>query len=678
MKNPLLEYPPLPAFTRIKPEHVEAAVDQVLTQNREAIATLLQQDEHSWESLIQPLEQIQDRLHKTWSPVSHLNSVMNNEALRDAHNACLPKLSQYATELGQNTALFQAYQRLHDSDTFSQLSQAQQKVINDALRDFRLSGVDLPETEKNRFKEIQQQLSTLKSQFSDNVLDATQAWSFHTEQESDLAGLPPSAIDMAAQTAQSRNQRGWVFNLEFPSYFAIMTYADRRELRQQIYKAYVTRASDQGPNAGQFDNSRIMQQILELRTQKAHLLGYANYAELSLATKMAPDTQSVLDFLSDLAKRSRPIAEQDLHQLQDFATQEMQLSSLEPWDIMYLSEKLRQKRYNVSQEDLKPYFPEPQVVQGMFAVVHKLYGLSIEERHDVDTWHEQVRFFDVKDPIGQLRGRFYMDLYARANKRGGAWMDECASRFKTKDGIQTPVAFITCNFTPPSGGKPALLTHSELTTLFHEFGHGLHHMLTQIDCMDASGINGVPWDAVELPSQFMENWCWEKESLNLIARHYESGEPLPDSLFDKLLQAKNFQSAMQMVRQLEFALFDFRLHLEFDPQQPDQIQNLLNQVRREVAVIRHSDYNRFQHGFSHIFAGGYAAGYYSYKWAEVLSADAFSKFEEDGIFNRDTGQAFLHSILEQGGSAEPMELFKQFRGREPSVDALLRHSGITA
>jgi oligopeptidase A len=684
MSNPLLDYQYLPPYQHIKPEHVQPAVEIVLTSNRDALSKILEANKiYTWDTLLQPLEDLQDKINHTWSPVTHLNAVLNSEALREAHNACLPKLSEYGTELGQNRQLFEAYQAIAASAQFKDLDTAQQKVINDALRDFRLSGVDLPEDKKARYKEIQQRLSTLTSKFSDNVLDATQGWKKSITDASQLHGLPDSAMAMAKQTAEAEQQSGWMLTLEFPSYFAVMTYADDRDLREEMHNAYVTRASDQGPNAGQWDNSYIMEDILALRHEKSQLLGYNNFAELSLATKMAPDTDTVVGFLKELAAKSKPIAQQDFEELQTFAKNELGLVEVQPWDVLYVSEKLRQNKYAISQEELKAYFPEPKVLSGLFEIVKRLYGLDIYEVPDVETWHKDVRFYEIKDQQGKLRGQFFLDLYARPNKRGGAWMAECLCRRKTKTGIQTPVAYLTCNFTPPVGDNPALFTHYEVTTLFHEFGHGLHHMLTQVDYLEVSGINGVAWDAVELPSQFMENWCWEKDALDLIAGHYQTGDPLPEEMRQRLLAAKNFQSAMQMVRQLEFALFDFRLHREYDPQlfheQKDgHIQQVLDEVRQEVAVISPAPYNRFQHSFSHIFAGGYAAGYYSYKWAEVLSADAFSKFEEAGIFDQTTGKAFLSNILEQGGSREPLELFVAFRGREPKIEALLRHSGIAA
>ncbi len=676
MNNPLLQLTDLPPFSQIRPEHVEPAIDRVLADNRAGIERLLAAtDDYTWDNLAAPLADLEDRLNRTWSPVSHMIAVVDSEALREAHNACLPKLSQYATELGQNTRLYAAFQQVAQD---TGLDTAQRKAIDNALRDFRLAGVDLPEAKKQRYMAIQQRLSTLAAKFSENVLDATQAWSKLEESEHSLSGMPVSSIAMARQAAEQKGLDGWLLTLEFPSYFAVMSYADNRELREEVYHAYATRASDQGPHAGKFDNGPLMEEILALRHELARLLGFENYAERSLATKMAPSTDRVIAFLNDLANRSVGMAREELDELAAFARELHGIAALQPWDITYYAEKLRQHRYALSQEDLKPYFPEPRVVSGLFEVVKRLYGLQIDELQDVDTWHPNVRVFEIRDRHDELRGSFYLDLYARENKRGGAWMDECLSRRATAEDVQLPVAFLTCNFTPPLDGEPALLTHNEVITLFHEFGHGLHHMLTQVDVMAVSGISGVPWDAVELPSQFLENWCWEREPVDLIAAHYQSGEPLPNTLYSRMIAAKNFHAGMQMVRQLEFSLFDFRLHRDYDPARGARIQETLDAVRNEVAVIKPPPYHRFQHSFSHIFAGGYAAGYYSYKWAEVLSSDAFARFEETGIFDRDTGLAFLEAVLEQGGARDPMELFVEFRGREPEIDALLRHSGISA
>ena len=679
MSNPLLSNTELPLFSQIEPEHIEPAITQLLDEARAVIDQHLQATSlYSWENLIEPLENAEDRLNKAWSPVSHMNSVVNSDALREAYNACLPKLSAYSTEIGQNEQLFNAYQIIANSDEIATLDRDQKKIIRNALRDFKLSGVDLDSENKQRYKEISQELSRLASNYEENLMDATNAWSKLIRDEQDLAGLPDSAMDQAKQTAESRNESGWMITLHSPSYHAVMTYADARELRREHYEAYATRASELGPQAGQWDNSLLMEQILALRHEKAQLLGFNNYAELSLATKMANKTDEVMAFLEDLADRSWRHARKDLAELREFAEQYCGINDLQSWDIGYASEKMRQHYYQLSQEAVKAYFPITRVLPGLFAVVEKLYGLNITEILVFDSWHRDVRFFQIHDEAGQLRGKFYIDLYARPKKRGGAWMDDCVGRKKAGDAIQIPVAYLTCNFTPPTSDAPALLTHDDVITLFHEFGHGLQHMLTQIDHLGVSGINGVEWDAVELPSQFMENWCWEQDALALISGHYQTGEPLPDALFNKMLAAKNFQAGMVMVRQLEFSLFDFRIHKDYDPEKGARIYAILEQVRDQVAVVKPPEFNRFAHGFSHIFAGGYAAGYYSYKWAEVLSSDAFSLFEEKGIFDQETGKAFLTNILEQGGSQEAMDLFIKFRGRKPSIDALLRHNGIAA
>ena len=675
--NILLSFTDLPPFSQITPEQVKPAVEQAIAQARAAVEQAVATPEVSWHSLIEQVEQQSERLSKLWSPVSHMNSVVNSSELRAAYESCLPLLSDFSTWLGQHEGLYQKYQQLAHSEDFASLSAAQQKVIHNALRDFKLSGIGLSAEKKQRYGEIQSRLSDLSSQFANNTLDATQAWFKHITDEADLAGLPEDARLAAAEEAKSRELKGWVFTLEFPSYIAVMTYADKRDLREALYSAYCTRASDQGPTAGQFDNSGIIEETLALKHELAQLLDFNNAAEESLATKMAQNSAQVLTFLQDLARRAKPQAEKDLAELTAFAKAEYGCDTLAAWDVTYYAEKLKQAKYAISDELLRPYFPEHKVVAGLFSVLHKLFGVTVKRRDGVDVWHSDVSFYDIYAADGQLRGSFYLDLYARAKKRGGAWMDDCQGRRLLADGsVQTPVAYLTCNFNKPIGGKPALFTHDEVVTLFHEFGHGIHHMLTQVDAAAVAGINGVAWDAVELPSQFLENWCWQAEALAIISGHYQSGEPLPQDLLDKMLAAKNFQSAMFLVRQLEFALFDFRLHAEYDPAQGGRVQQLLDEVREEVSVIIPPRFNRFQHGFSHIFAGGYAAGYYSYLWAEVLSADAFSRFEEEGIFNANTGQDFLRWILERGGSADPMELFKGFRGREPSNEALLRHMGI--
>jgi oligopeptidase A len=676
--NPLLIDSALPQFSKILPEHAEPAIDQLLADARAVVAQCLQAtNSYTWDNLVEPIEAIEDKLSKAWSPVSHLNAVMNNDKLRDAYNACLPKLSEYSTEMGQNQALFNAYQIIANSVEFSSLDMAQQRVINNALRDFRLSGIDLPPQQQQRYKEISQALSKLSSEYEEHLMDATNAWSKLITDANELAGLPESALMQAKQTAEQAEKDGWMITLQFPSYLAVMTYADNRELRHEHYQAFSTRASELGANS-EWDNTEVMEQILALRHEMAQLLGFANYAELSLATKMAEQPTDVTAFLEDLAEKSLPQARKDLTELREFAKQQYGLEDLQAWDVGYFSEKMRQHAYQLSQEAVKQYFPITRVLPGMFAIVEKLYGLQIEEIRNFDSWHKDARFFQIQDKHGVLRGQFYLDLYARAKKRGGAWMDDCVGRRRTKDGIQIPVAYLVCNFTPPMGNDPALLSHDEVQTLFHEFGHGLHHMLTQVDYSGVSGISGVEWDAVELPSQFMENWCWEQEALALISGHYQTGEKLPDGLFNKMLAAKNFQAGMIMVRQLEFSLFDFKIHQAFDPAQGGRIYETLQAIRQQVAVILPPEFNRFAHSFSHIFAGGYGAGYYSYKWAEVLSSDAYSLFEENGIFDRATGQAFLTNILEKGGSADALELFKNFRGREPKIDALLRHNGIAA
>jgi oligopeptidase A len=667
----------LPRFSQISPEQIQPAVELAIANCKAEIERLLKQQVFSWDNLVEPLEEVDDELSKIWSPVSHMNSVVSNDALREAHDACLPMLSDYGTWVGQHKGLFDAYCYIQDSKAFAKLDEAQQKVINNAVRDFKLSGVALSSDKKKRYAEIKSRLSDLSSKFSNNVMDATLGWQKHISDEGQLAGLPESALDAAKQLAASKDLQGWLFTLDIPSYLPVMMYADDSNLREEMYRAYTTRASEIGPNAGKWDNGPIIDETLALRQEVAKLMDYANYAERSLATKMADTTTQVKGFLSDLGRRSKPQAEKDLAELRSFAEQVYGANDLQAWDLAYYSEKLKEQKYAISDEVLRPYFPEDQVISGLFQVVSRLYGLSINERKGIDTWHKDVRFFDILDSNNELRGSFYLDLYAREHKRGGAWMDECHVRRLRPDGsLQLPVAYLTCNFNAPIGNKPALFTHDEVITLFHEFGHGIHHMLTKISAGGVSGINGVAWDAVELPSQFLENWCWQPEALAFISGHYESGEPLPQALLDKMLAARNFQSAMQMARQLEFSLFDFILHEQFDAAQKTKVQTLLDEVRAEVAVVIPPSFNRFQNSFSHIFAGGYAAGYYSYKWAEVLSSDAFGRFEEEGIFNQQTGLDFLQNILEMGGSREPMELFVAFRGREPQVDALLRHSGI--
>lgn len=677
MENPLLVLGPLPNFSCVSPENIAPSLKQLLTQNRQELQELLKQKNFSWENLIAPIEDMSDKLSKFWSPISHLHGVMENEGLRAAYNKCLPLLTEYNTEIMQNENLYYAVQSIAQSDEYKKLNEAQRKVIDDELRDFRLAGVGLPPQDKSRFADLQKELSQLTTHFSENVLDATNAWTFHVTDINALKGLPESALEIAKQNAEQKNLSGWLLTLDYPCYAAVMKYLVNRELRWSMYEAFVTRGSDQGPFAGKYDNTDLMEKILKTRHELALLLGFKNFAEYSLATKMADKPERVLDFLNDLVKRSKNIATQEMKAIADYAKEHDNIDRIEAWDVPYYSEKLRQLNYAISQEDLRPYFPVPKVLDGMFAVVGQLYGVKITERFDVDLWHPHVQFFEIHDLDGKLRGSFYTDLYARPNKRDGAWMDDARIRRILPDGsLQYPVAYLTCNFSRPIGGKPSYLTHEEVITLFHEFGHCLHHLMTKVDYASVSGINGVPWDAVEFPSQFMENFCWEKETLKLISENEKTGETLPDSLYNKMLAAKNFQPGMHILRQLEFALFDFRLHLEYDPNKGQQVQKILNEVRENISVVPFPKFNRFQHSFSHIFAGGYAAGYYSYEWAEVLASDAFSRFEEQGVFNPEVGRSFLQNILEKGGTRSPMDLFVAFRGREPTIDALLRHHGL--
>lgn len=680
MSNPLLTFTDLPPFSAIKPEHVKPAVEQAIADCRHTIDKVLAENpQPSWESVIAPIEEVDDRLSRIWSPVSHMNSVVNSDELREAYESCLPLLSEYSTWVGQHKGLFEAYKTIKESAEFAKLDRAQQKNISDSLRDFELSGIGLPLQEQKRYGEISKRMSELGSKFSNNVLDATMGWTKQITDVNLLAGMPESALAAAQAAAEAKGLEGYLLTLDIPSYLPVMTYCDNQALRKEVYEAYVTRASDRGPNAGKWDNSEIIAEQLKLRHEIARMLGFSTYSEKSLATKMAQTTDQVLGFLNDLANKAKPQGEREVEELRQFAESEFGVKQLELWDIAYYSEKQKQHLFEISDEELRPYFPEQKVVNGLFEVLSRLFGMQVKERQGVDVWHESVRFFDIFDAQGTLRGSFYLDLYAREHKRGGAWMDECRVRRTTDSGaLQTPVAYLTCNFNRPVGDKPALFTHDEVTTLFHEFGHGIHHMLTQVEVGAVSGINGVPWDAVELPSQFLENWCWQEEALAFISGHYQTGESLPKAMLDKMLAAKNFQSAMFILRQLEFGLFDFTLHTTYDPEVGPKVLETLAEVKKKVAVLPGLEWNRFSHSFSHIFAGGYSAGYYSYLWAEVLSADAFSRFEEEGIFNRETGQSFLNNILEMGGSEEPMELFKRFRGREPQIDALLRHAGIAA
>lgn len=678
MTNPLLAAFMLPPFSAIKPEHVMPAVQTALDDCRTAIENLVAQGApYHWYNLCQPLAEADDRLNRLFSPVSHLNAVKNSPELRQAYEQVLPLLSEYSTWVGQHQGLYQAYCDLKEGEHYAELTKPQKKAVDNALRDFELSGIGLPKDKQKRYGEIAVRLSKLGAAYSNHVLDATMGWSKLIIDKTELAGLPQSALDAAQAQAEAKQQQGWLLTLDIPSYFPVITYCDNQELREEMYRAYITRASDQGPNADKWDNSDIMAEIVTLRHELAQLLGFDTWADKSLATKMAETRTHVLDFLGDLANRARPQAEQELAQLRAFVEKEYGICELQPWDLTYYTEKQKQYLYAISEEQLRPYFPEQRVLNGLFEVVKRIYGITAKERKEVDVWHEHVRFFDLFDENQQHRGSFYLDLYAREHKRGGAWMDDCISMLRKADGsLQKPVAYLTCNFNRPIQGKPALFTHDEVITLFHEFGHGLHHMLTCIETPGVAGISGVPWDAVELPSQFMENWCWEPEALSFISGHYETDEPLPPTLLNQMLAAKNYQAALFILRQLEFGLFDFRLHAEFNPTQGAQILTMLAAVKKHVSVIPSPSWSRFPHAFSHIFAGGYAAGYYSYLWADVLAADAYSRFKEEGIFNRETGQAFLDNILARGGSEEPMVLFRRFRGREPQLDAMLKSYGI--
>ena len=677
MTNPLLEKSDLPQFSKIKPEHIQPAVEQLIQECRKTTEQVLNQPNFSWENFCQPLAEVNERLSRAWSPVSHLNAVKNSPELREVYQACLPLLAEYGTWVGQHQGLYNAYLQLKNSAEFANYSQAQKKAIENSLRDFELSGISLPPEQQKRYGEIVTRLSELNSQFSNNVLDATMGWEKIVTDENQLKGLPESALQAAKQSAQNKGVEGYRFTLEIPSYLPVMTYCENRQLREEMYRAFVTRASEQGPNAGKWDNSAVMEEILTLRVELAKLLGFEHYTDLSLATKMAENPQQVFDFLENLAVRCKPQGEKELAELEEFCKTTENVTALEPWDITFYSEKQKQAQYSINDEELRPYFPEDRVLSGLFELIKRIFNIRAVERFGVDTWHKDVRFFDLIDETDEVRGSFYLDLYAREHKRGGAWMDDCIGRKRNADGsLQKPVAYLTCNFNAPIGDQPALFTHDEVTTLFHEFGHGIHHMLTQIDISEVAGINGVPWDAVELPSQFLENWCWEEQALAFISGHYQTGEPLPKEKLTQLLKAKNFQAAMFVLRQLEFGLFDFRLHHNYQPNKADQILDQLKSVKQQVAVIKGVEWARTPHSFSHIFAGGYAAGYYSYLWAEVLSADAYSRFEEEGIFNPTTGKSFLDEILTRGGSEEPMALFERFRGRKPTLDALLRHKGI--
>ena len=679
-QNPLLYFAGLPKFDQIRAVHVTPAIDHLLGAGRKLVKSLaITADTPTWDNFARPLEDMEEQISRAWSQVGHMNAVVNSLELREAYNDNLPKLTAFYADLSQNERLYAKFRALRSSPEYEKLNSAQRKIIENELRDFRLGGAELPDDKKARFKQIQEELSKLSAKFEENIMDTTNAYSYIVENIKELKGIPPDTLEAALQAAKADGKAGYKFTLHFPSYMPVLQYAENRQLREALYHAYATRASEFG-NAD-WDNTSLISEILKLRLEAARLLGYANYAEMSLATKMADTPQQVTEFLHTLAKRAKPFARRDMQELTDYAKQ-LGIADVQAWDVAFVSEKLREEKYAFSDQEVKQYFPESQVLHGLFKVTETIFGVQVR-KSQAHVWHEDATFYEITDHTGKLIGQFYLDPYARNNKRGGAWMDEAITRRRKSHGIETPVAFLTCNFTAPlkeeSGrSKPALFTHDEVITLFHEFGHGLHHMLTQVEEYGVSGIKGVEWDAVELPSQFMENFCWEWEVLRHMTKHIETGAHLPRELFDKMVAAKNFQAGMQMVRQIEFSLFDMRLHGEFDPNGKQSALDLIEQVRDEVAVVRPPKWNRFPNNFSHIFAGGYAAGYYSYKWAEVLSADAYSLFEETGVLSQETGRRFWNEILAQGGSRPALESFIAFRGREPNIDALLRHSGMTA
>lgn len=676
--NPLLHIEGLPIFSALKPEHIYPAVKQAIDNCVNVIKQVSASEVRpTWDSVIAPIEEADDKFSKIWAVVSHLNGVCNTPKLREAHDSCLPLIAEYSTWAGQYQPLFEVLKRIRESDEFLLLTAAQRRSIENTLRDFKLTGVDLPAKEKERFAQISAELSQLQSDFANHVLDATHSFVKQVTNKDALKGIPAGALKLAKAEAEKREMEGWVFTLDMPSYLPLLMYADNRELRREMYVAYNTRASELGPDAGKFDNFEVMEKILKLRHEMAGLLGFESYAHLSLATKMAKDPKEVMDFLEDLARKSKPQGKREMAELEAYA-KEQGCDKLEPWDVTYYSEKLKQAQFSISEEELRPYFPVDKVVAGLFECARRVYDITIRPRFGVDVWHDDVSCYDVYDNFGSKIGTFYLDLYAREGKRGGAWMDECQSRRYRKDGaLQLPVAYLVCNFTPPVGGKQAQLTHGEVVTLFHEFGHGLNQLLTRIDIADVSGINGVPWDAVELPSQFNEEFAWQSEVLNFLSSKVSTGEPLPEEKLKALLAAKNYHSAMAMLRQLEFALFDFKLHLDYLPELGGRIFEMQRMVRDEVAVVPQYPDSRFANSFTHIFAGGYAAGYYSYKWAEVLAADAFGRLLEEGIFSGRAGRDFRDYILAVGGAEDPMNAFVKFRGRKPSVDALLKQSGIS-
>ena len=683
--NPLLQFDSLPDFSRISSEDIAPAISEVLASNRSQLTEMLgkfsAQGAPDWHSLIDRLDEMDDRLNKVWSTVSHLNAVCNTPEIRAAYNSCQPLITQYYAEMGQNEQLYNQVLALSGRADELGLDGSQRKILKDSLLDFKLAGVSLPTEQKQEYTHLQTSLSELSNRFGNNVLDATRAWTLNVIDAEELSGIPALSLQSAADVAAAKGMQGYLLTLDFPSYHAVMTYADDRSLREKVYKAYTTRASSNGPEG--WDNQEVIREILKLRERMAQLLGFSNYAELSIERKMAKSVDQVNSFLSDMINYSLPAAKQEFDKLQSFADRFYAVQKLEAWDVSYFSEKLRKQDYDISQDELRVWFPLKKVLNGLFAIVESLYGIRVERNHDAGLWHPEVEFYNIAHE-GRVIARFYLDLFTREGKQGGAWMAGCRTRRlvsgndSDKQGLQIPVAYLICNFAPPSGGTCALLTHNEVTTLFHEFGHGLHHMLTKEKYLQSSGIAGVAWDAVELPSQLMENWCWDPESIGMISEHYQSGGKLPAQVLEKMLAARNFQSGMRSVRQLEFAHFDFFLHQTPHEAKEDFVAEVLKQTRSRTAVFRVPDYNRFQNSFSHIFAGGYAAGYYSYKWAEVLSADVFSRFEKEGVLSPVIGKQFLDKILSRGGGAEALSLFTDFMGREPDIAALLKQEGLRA
>ena len=672
--NPLLDFSGLPRFDTVTPAHVQPAVEYLIDECRAVVEKVVHSpDTPAWENFVTPLDDATERMARAWNVVGHLNAVVNSPELRDAYNGALPAVTQFWTALSQDERLFTQYKSLRTGAAWAKLNDAQKQSLENELRDFRLGGAELSADKKARFLAVQEELSTLMSTFNDNVLDATNAYAHFVADEAELSGLPEDVKAVAREAAKKDGKPGWKFTLHAPCYLPVMQYADFRPLRECMYRAFATRASELGANL-KWDNTRIISRILALRAETAALLGYAHYAEISLATKMAETPHEVIDFLEDMVARSKPFAEKDWAELLAYARTELNMADVEVWDVAWISERLRQQRYAFSDNEVKQYFPEPRVLAGLFRVIETLYGLTVTPSVAA-TWHADARFFDLRDKDGSLVGQFYLDLYAREGKRGGAWMDDAINRRRKDGALQHPVAYLTCNFAAPLEGRPALFTHDDVITLFHEFGHGLHQLLTEVEELGVSGISGVEWDAVELPSQFMENFCWEWDVLKYMTQHVETGSAMPRELFDKMIAAKNFQAGMQFVRQLEFALLDMRLHAGFDPAKDDLLA-LVNEVREAVAVVKYPAFSRSPHAFGHIFGGGYAAGYYSYKWAEVLSADAYSAFEETGVLNRETGARFRREVLARGGSRPALESFAAFRGRKPDMEPLLRHNGM--